>query len=151
MSPPGAADDPLAALARLTDLEELRSLKARYFRLLDTKAWEELVEVFTPDAEVDMRAEGGTRTGAAVAFVDGLVAMVGDAVTVHHGHSPELELTGPDTATGTWAMEDRIRWPDGTTLHGAGHYRETYRRTASGWRIASMRLERLDRRTSPPA
>ena len=50
------------------------------------------------------------------------------------------------TATGTWAMEDRIWWPEGSPvrfLHGYGHYHETYVVTERGWRIATMRLTRL--------
>jgi hypothetical protein len=40
-------------------------------------------------------------------------------------------------------MEDRIRWPDGSTLHGSGHYHDTYERTDGVWRIASSTLTRL--------
>ena len=29
---------------------------------------------------------------------------VGGVVTVHHGHMPEIDVTSPTTATGTWAM-----------------------------------------------
>jgi hypothetical protein len=59
---------------------------------------------------------------------------------------PEIELTSPKTAKGVWAMEDVLRWPDGAaikTLHGYGHYHETYTRTAQGWLIQSSRLSRL--------
>jgi hypothetical protein len=69
-------------------------------------------------------------------------------VTVHHGHMPELRLTSPTTATGVWAMEDELWWPEGSPirhLHGYGHYHETYAKTPAGWRISSMRLTRLQR------
>jgi hypothetical protein len=54
----------------------------------------------------------------------------GSAVTVHHGHMPEIELTSNGDATGTWAMEDELWFPDGSPVlhvHGYGHYHETYR------------------------
>lgn len=133
-------------------LEAIRHLKARYFRLLDTKDWDALVGVFTDPVEIDVRSEGGGVATSPQAFVDSVREALAGAVTVHHGHMPELELTSDRTATGIWAMEDRIWFPDGapiSRLVGYGHYHETYRRTEDGWRIASMRLTRLHRRMEP--
>ena len=42
---------------------------------------------------------------------------------------PEIEITSPTPATGVWAMEDMLRWPNGTEMHGYGHYYETYEKT----------------------
>ena len=64
-------------------------------------------------------------------------------VTVHHGHMPEIEVTSPTTATGVWAMEDRLRWPDGSELLGFGHYHEAYEKVDGSWRIKSSTLTRL--------
>ena len=58
---------------------------------------------------------------------------------------PEIELTGPDTARGVWAMEDRIWFPDHLGLGhlwGTGWYEEEYRCEDGTWRIAAMRLRR---------
>ena len=55
--------------------------------------------------------------------------------TVHHGHMPEITLVSPTEATGIWSMEDKIKWPDGRTLHGYGLSRATASRTEQ-WRIA---------------
>ena len=81
------------------------------------------------------------------AIVESVSGALTGTTTVHHGHMPEIEITGPDTATGTWAMFDYVEWPagaDGTRvgLHGYGHYHERYVRD-DGWRIASSRLVRL--------
>ena len=73
---------------------------------------------------------------------------IGDVVTVHHGHMPEVTVTSATTATGVWAFEDRLWWPEGAPLrrlHGFGHYHETYVKTDQGWRIASLRISRLHR------
>jgi hypothetical protein len=129
-------------------LESLRRLKARYFRLLDTKDWDGLVDVFTDPVHVDVTEDGGGVSTSPVQFVDSVRRALHGAVTVHHGHMPELELTSPTTATGIWAMEDHIWWPEGAAvsrLVGYGHYHDTYRRTEDGWRIESMRLTRLHR------
>jgi 3-phenylpropionate/cinnamic acid dioxygenase small subunit len=37
---------------QLMDIEQIKQLKARYFRLLDTKQWEAWGQVFTADCEV---------------------------------------------------------------------------------------------------
>ena len=134
------------AMDRLEALEDIRLLKARYFRCLDTKDWDGFADLFAPDAVMDMTSEGAAITEGnreIAAFVRGVV---GDVTTVHHGHTPEIEITSPTTATGIWAMEDKLRWPEDAPLgsmHGYGHYHETYERVADGWRIKTLRLSRL--------
>ena len=149
--------DVVEPAARSAALQALQVLKARYFRLLDTQRWDELAELFTDPAHIDVSGEAGGAEVATspAAFVAGVERALRGARSVHHGHMPELLITSPTTATGVWAMEDRIWWPEGSPvrrLHGWGHYHERYRRAADpavgvdGWRIESMRLERLERR-----
>jgi len=138
---------------RLDAIEEIKQLKARYFRCMDTKDWDGLAEVFAPDAVMDMSSEmrDGTTEGegitrgnrAIAAFVKGAVDPV---TTVHHGHMPEIEILSATEARGIWAMEDKLRWPEGSpirTMHGYGHYHETYEKVDGAWRIKSTRLTRL--------
>jgi hypothetical protein len=130
-------------------VEAIKQLKARYFRTMGTKDWQGMRDVFTADVAVDMTASGGRALTGADEFISLLRATVGDAVTVHHGHMPEIELTSPTTATGIWALQDVIIWPDGTRLLGYGHYHETYRLLDSQWRISSTVLTRLHMELSP--
>ena len=88
-------------------------------------------------------AAGGSVTTTADEFVAFLVDVLADAVTVHQGHMPEIALTGPDSASGVWALHDIVIFPTGLRLDGYGHYHETYARTPDGWRIASSTLTRL--------
>ena len=134
-------------LQQLLDIEAIKRLKARYFRTLDTKDWDGFAAVFSPDAvmeipEADVRMVGSAEIAGSVG------AALEGTTTVHHGHMPEIELTGPDTATGIWAMADYVEWPpseagERTGLMGYGHYVEEYRRTDEGWQIARLRLDRL--------
>ena len=137
---------------RLMATEEIKQLKARYFRCMDTKDWAGFEQVFAADAVMDMSNEmrdrttrgGITRGAAQIAAM--VRTVVGPVVTVHHGHMPEIEITSPTTARGVWAMEDKLRWPEGSpvrTIHGYGHYHETYERTDDGWRIKTITLTRL--------
>jgi len=131
----------------LVEIERIKQLKARYFRYMDEKRWQDWGEVFTSDATLDTRedASEGLVTGrdAIVAFVS---AAVGDAITIHHGHMPEIDVTGETTARGVWSMEDYLDFKADPpfTIHGRGHYREEYEKGEDGaWRIKSMRLTRL--------
>jgi hypothetical protein len=140
-------------IEQLSAVEEIKQLKARYFRCMDTKDWAGLEAVFAADASLDMRGEAADPSKAAEGLVTGGAKIaafirnaVEDLVTVHHGHMPEIALTSDTTAKGIWAMEDILRWPTGAaikTLQGYGHYHETYTLTAAGWRIQTSRLSRL--------
>lgn len=125
--------------------DQLQQLKARYCRLLDAKDWSAWRELFTDDFVGDTTDSGGKRIEGADAFVAFVRAMLGkpSRITVHQVHAPELTLTSETTATGIWAMEDVVRFAPGLSMRGYGHYRETYRLSDAGWRIASSRLTRL--------
>jgi hypothetical protein len=137
--------------AAADELEELRKLKARYCRFLDTKDVESWRGVFTPDVVVTLdmavsTAGADPQTAPPIEGVDNFVPMVlGGLVgvaTKHHCHTPELTLTSDTSATGIWAMEDLLIFGDGRELFGAGHYHETYEKTDGSWRIKTLHLTR---------
>lgn len=127
----------------MDDIEAIKQLKARYFRTMDTKDWEAMRGVFSDDVTVDTTGSGGEVISGADRFMVFLQGAIGDVLTVHHGHTPEIELTSASTASGIWAMEDMLRWPDGRELHGYGHYIETYEKAAGKWLIKTLKLTRL--------
>ena len=137
--------DPLHALL---DHEAIKSCKARYFRHMDTKNWFDWGLVFTQDAHMEV-PEAGMVVDGRSAIVHQVSTALEGTRTVHHGHMPEIALTGPDTASGIWSMEDYVEFPaaaDGSRvgLRGYGHYHEEYRRDTDGqWRIARLRLSRI--------
>jgi hypothetical protein len=141
------SDDQQDLLQRLADIEDIKQLKARYFRCMDTKRWDDWGEVFATDCVMDVPEAAMVTTGRdeVVRTVSGLLE---GARTCHHGHMPEIEITGAGTARGTWAMFDYVEWPtsesgDRVGLQGYGHYIEEYRREDGRWRISRTRLERL--------
>jgi hypothetical protein len=138
---------------RLEAMEQIRLLKARYFRCMDTKDWDGFGEVFAPDAVMDMTSEGSDVTTGNREIAAFVQSVIGDVTTVHHGHMPEIELTSATTATGIWAMEDKLRWPEHAvfgSMHGYGHYHETYEKVDGEWRIKTLRLSRLRVDFDPP-
>lgn len=128
---------------RLEDIEAIKQLKARYFRTMDTKDWAGMRRVFTDDVLMDVSEAGGEVMSGGDDFIAFLSQTLNGVVTTHHGHMPEIQITGPATATGVWAMEDMLRFADGSELHGYGHYHETYEKAAGEWRIKSSKLTRL--------
>src|SRR5262245_38519772 len=127
----------------MDDIEAIKQLKARYCRLMDTKDWDGYRQVFTDDVTMDTTDSGGNVITGADAFLEFLVPTIGDVVTVHQCHTPEIDITSSTTATGIWAMEDMLQFPDGNELHGYGHYTETYEKADGTWRIKSSKLTRL--------
>ena len=127
----------------MDDREAIRQLKARYFRTMDTKDWQGMRGVFTDDVVVDTSAAGGSEVSGADEFMAFLQETLSGAVTVHQGHMPEIDLTSPTTATGVWALNDLVIWPNGTRLNGYGHYYDTYEKVGDQWLIKASTLTRL--------
>jgi uncharacterized protein (TIGR02246 family) len=127
----------------MQDIEAIKQLKARYCRTMDTKDWAAMRQVFTDDVEMDTTSSGGGVITGADDFMAFLRNTLDDVVTVHHCHTPEIDVTSATAASGVWAMEDMLRWPDGTELHGYGHYHETYEKIDDRWRIKRCELTRL--------
>ncbi len=120
------------------------ALKARYCRLLDTKQWDEWRALFTEDYELDVSAAGGgppiKGRDAAMASV---LASIGQAVTAHQVHFPEVELNG-DVALAIFPMQDRVIFgPGKPSLTGYGHYHDRLVRVNGEWKIAALKLTRL--------
>ena len=139
---------------QLADLEAIKQLKARYFRLMDTKQWAAMREVFTEDVKI----EGGRPYDSLDDFMDAR-STLDPAITTHHGHMPEIVFLSPTLARGIWAMYDRVEYPEpfgGTDYRGldprehsirgfmgTGHYEEEYRKDDGVWRISRLKLTRL--------
>jgi hypothetical protein len=145
-------------IARLVAIEEIRQLKSRYFRTLDTHDWAGMAEVFCRDATFDC-SEGfrvieldGTVTGFPAPVKHGrdqimawIVASCDPHTSCHHGHCHEVTIDSETEAHGVIAMEDQLFKADRVTrtYRGAGHYTEQYRFEDGAWRIASTKLTRL--------
>jgi hypothetical protein len=131
------------------DIEAIRQLKAKYFRCLDTKDWPGMRSTFGAKARVDVSDDDFGVHDDIDAYLALIQRAMETAVTVHHGHTPEIHVSSPTTADGIWAMEDNI-WFEGETgthwVHGYGHYHERYEKDGDGhWHIVDMRLKRLKR------
>jgi hypothetical protein len=132
----------------LVALEEIRQVKYRYLRCVDLKRWEEMAEVFTPDATADY---GSPATGQPLRFGsrDEIIAFLRDnlgpdVITLHAAGQPEIDIEGA-AARGTWRFEDTViatRYR--LVIKGAAFYEDRYERGEDGrWRIAHTGYVRI--------
>jgi uncharacterized protein (TIGR02246 family) len=132
------------AVAKLLAQEEIRQLKSRYFRTMDTRDWKGMSQVFTSDIVFEF-PEGDKVTRGREAVMKWIEGAFAEMTSVHHGHCHEITIDSDTEAHGVIAMEDFIRGLDRKTVlyHGTGHYTESYRIEDGQWRIAKTRLTRL--------
>jgi hypothetical protein len=122
----------------LQELEAIKQLKYRYLRCIDRKLWAELRETLAEDAT---SAYGGGKYSfqgreQILAFLEKSMSSP-KFLSSHTCHHPEIHLTSPTTATGTWALHDTvINLEQGWTLNGSAFYEDRYVKGADGaWRI----------------
>jgi len=132
----------------LAALEEIRRVKYRYLRCVDLKLWDEIVDVFTPDATADYGTPAMGKP-LKLASRDEIVAFLSKSlgpgiITLHAAGQPEIDIDG-DTASGTWRFEDTvIATEHKIVIKGAAFYEDRYARGADGrWRIAHTGYERI--------
>lgn len=138
--------DPVSTLLAI---EEIKRLKAKYFRFVDTKNWPEFRTLFTDDAVLEFQ-ESMAEPASIDQFMDMLPSFLDGAVSVHHGYMPEVTIETADAASAIWAMDDCLIFPDRddtpggmAMLRGYGHYHETYVRRGGEWSIHTLRLTRI--------
>jgi hypothetical protein len=149
------------AVQELLAIEAIRKLKASYFRSMDAQDWDAFADLLTDDFEVIFAVPAeqffppdatelpdGRMQADRARLLRWMRAGAAGMSTVHHAHMPVIEVTGPDSATGWWAMTDYTTWmgDDGPVwMRSLGSHQETYRRGDDGrWRICHSVFERHD-------
>jgi SnoaL-like domain len=135
----------------LIALEALKRLKARYFYAVDTRDCEGWLALWAPDGwfQYEQAVSAGGQDGCpGEKFVGKDLRRIFDELlsvspsSVHLGHSPLLEVLSETEARGIWPMSDIVMMPR-QTIHGWGHYHETYRKIDGEWKFKTSYLKRL--------
>jgi hypothetical protein len=156
---PGGGEKSMNDVDKLLATRDIMDLKARYFRFVDTHRWEDFQALFAPDATLFF-PEGQERPASLGESVTFIKSVLRGTVSVHMGHSPEIEIESPTSAHGIWGMEDKIYWSTEAAaaggiefLNGFGHYHEDYVRREGRWLFQRLKLTRLrvDKRSAPRA
>lgn len=136
---------------QLSDLEQIRQLKARYCRFIDTKQWGRLATLFMPGTRFDGFGSAPPGSDEKV-FIAGISQRLARVVSIHHCHTPEISFTSADTARGLWQMMDYLQFPadapprevpDAVGFTAYGYYEEEYARSGDDWKFSFLRLTRL--------
>ena len=138
-------------MSALEEIEAIKQLKYRYLRAVDLKDFELLASTFAPDAV--SAYDGGNQSYQGRDAIVGWLrsAMDNDIVTLHQVHHPEIELTGPNSARGTWYLEDRVinagpdrpDMPGHSILSGTAFYSDEYVKQGGEWLISLTGYERV--------
>ena len=137
-------------LQRLLDIEDIKQLKGRYCMCVAKEDWETFESLFADDLQ--FVTTDGTVHEPRSGFMAFHKKNIQDAKLwgVIHCNTPVITITGRDTATGIWGMEDLHVWPgsEGPRRghHGYGHYHEDYVRLSDGWRFKRIQVitDRMD-------
>jgi hypothetical protein len=129
----------------LWELEQIKRLKSRYYRLQDQDRWDEWGELFTEDCEVTDPLDRNVMLHGRDAIAQRTAQVAGASSRAHRGTMPDLELLDERTASGTWALHCAATFPsdsDRSTNFIYGYYTDEYRKDADGqWRIRRMRYD----------
>ena len=141
MSVAARLDDAAGRLRALQDIDAIETLKARYWRGVDSKNPACVEACLTADAVVDF--EGLPRFTSRAAFMEIVRrgAARAQAWDMHHGHNPVITLTGADSAEGSWDIfYYGIDVASSTLVQMAGTYSDRYVRRGDDWLIASTTM-----------
>lgn len=139
-------------LQQLSDLEDIRTVKHRYYRGIDTADEALLNTLFTDDVTVEYR--GGSylvRLTGRKPMIEFLMnSFNADSLAVHQGHMPDITLISDNEAEGLWYLDDvfiSLERKDVTT--GSAIYRDRYRRVDGQWKIAHTEYDRITEVVQP--
>ena len=128
----------------MEDIEAIKNLKAKYFRCVDKKLWEEMETVLTEDAVADY-GMGIELLQGRKAIIEFLKKNLGrdSMISVHQGHNPEIEITSDTTARGIWVLNDRLIIQTIATLNGWRYYEDEYVKVNGEWKKKSTKITNI--------
>jgi len=129
------------------EIEQIKQLKYRYVRALDTADMPAMRDCLTEDAWIFF--EGGIYTvdykgrDNICAFLE--TSFHSKAASSHQVHHPVIKLTGEGTATGQWSLSDVFHDLNHRVIvSGAAEYFDDYVKEVDGkWRIERSGYKRL--------
>ncbi|BBX84505.1 nuclear transport factor 2 family protein [Mycolicibacterium aubagnense] len=136
----------MSTVASITDPDAetaaVELLKATYFNDVDTKNWQALSQLFTPDAVVDTTGSFGPYFPNRDSFIAFTSLTLSAINTRHQGYDPQVNLTSDTTASVVWTMQDRLSLAGLVTIHGYGNYTDNYAQVNGQWLITYSKLTR---------
>ena len=126
----------------IEDLEEIKKLHQTYISLMDNLKYEEVLDLFTPDATVQIRNWGVKRGRQEMSEVYIGILAKNRGSNRYDGHlaiQPDISVNG-DTASGTWLIYMLFSRP--TIQWVQGRNEAEYRKVDGKWKISKMKFTR---------
>jgi hypothetical protein len=126
----------------IEDLEEIKKLHQTYISLMDNLKYEDVLDLFTTDATVQIRNWGVKkgRKEMSEVYIDILAKHRGaERLDGHIAIQPDLTVTG-DTAKGTWLIYMLFSKP--TIQWVQGRNDAEYKKVDGKWKISMMKFTR---------
>ena len=129
---------------RLYDIEEIKALKGKYLRCLDTKDWAGIQETFAPGITTDYSG-GKYSFDTPEAIVDFLTkSMPATVITQHQCHTPEIWFESVCVAWGYLYLQDYLLMPEhNMRIKGSAIYKDMYQKVDGKWLIQKTGYTRV--------
>ncbi|NVK44001.1 MAG: nuclear transport factor 2 family protein [Oceanospirillaceae bacterium] len=134
-------------IENLESIEEIRQLKARYWRSCDRKDHRAVLDCFiSGKVNIDYGPIGVFNNREAFVKVFRELGCRDNIVDMHHGANPEIELVDSHHARGFWDLYFFTIDTDGRTfMQLGGRYEDRYLRLDGNWKIESTRFVAVSR------
>jgi len=143
----------MKTLEEIADRMELQELLVSYSHAIDFRNFDELDDVFTPDAHIDYTVFGGP-VGSYPEIKKFLVDTMPMFSSYYHMVATSKVTLNGDTATGVTICHNPMVLPlpdGGEHIFVCGlWYRDKYVRTPAGWRISERVEEKTYVQNMPP-
>lgn len=129
----------------LQAIEQIKQLKARYFRAIDTCDIPLLQTLLTPDIALSFHSPAYQfeLQGLDAALDLYRQSFTTTRLAMHNGHTPEIDVQGNE-ATGVWYLNYVfINLEDKTHMHGGALYQDRYVQQDGRWWIAATGYKTL--------
>jgi ketosteroid isomerase-like protein len=126
----------------LEDLEEIKKLHQKYINLMDNLRYEQVLELFTEDAIVEIRNYGIRRGRKEISevYIGILAKNRGDKrYDGHMAVEPDIRING-NTARGSWLIYMLFSKPSIQWVQGMNECE--YRKERGEWRISRLKFTR---------
>jgi ketosteroid isomerase-like protein len=126
----------------IEDLEKIKKLHQHYINLMDNLQYQEVLDLFTEDATVEIRNSGVKRGRKEMSevYIDTLARLRGtDRFEGHMAIEPDIIVDG-DTAEGTWLIYMLFSRPTIQWVQGINECK--YRKEDGEWKINKLKFTR---------
>jgi hypothetical protein len=130
------------SLQEMSDRMEIADLLARYSAAIDSRRWDDLDEVFTPDAVIDYTEMGGIRGSLDEQKAFLASVMPSFAGFQHLTATSTFDIDGDVARVRTICFNPMVVTDERQVLFCGLWYRDVLVRTPAGWRIRERHEDR---------